>query len=654
MVTVTVTVTVAVAVTVMAAAGAGVGCAGRGGSQTAKGHPLINKHDVEYSATHVLHISHREPDEPDGRDARGGGAAAQPVRVIHRARIEVVPLGSWTRRRSWFSVTEQWHSPIRSIRAYQGRRPVPRAHILDLKPEMKGIFLHRARLRRVWAPVRRLGEPLVVHWEKEHRDVRFLPLLRVPNVDYVKRFRVEVHHPADLRVVPRWWHRTGRAAPTVIRRGEGPTRVTRVELRKLDEIAPRAWDPFDGERAVLWLTLEGPAGPLHPVSGEDFTRWIRGLFDTRGRLSPETRALVRRLTAKARGARGRAEALYDFVREQVRYIADERGLGAIAPRPPETVLARRWGDCKDKANLLIAMGRFLGLRLDPVLVATDPRPTMTGAWHPGMFNHAIAVLRLADGERVFLDPTAPHIPFGHLPAGDLDKLALVLDPARPKPQRLPSGHPGRPASLTAVVSPFAEEPTQGRAHFVVRNVLLHAVQGLRQRRGDGVPWQRRLARALSGLLSALELRNLRLVREQPASLTLSADVELRRLLIKAGPEVFVRRTPRPPCPPRVETRREDHGPLLLPPPFGLDLRIRFPNRRYSLRPATRQRVAARGVAWLDSWAARRDDIIELGLQVGRRRRYLSKQQKREYLRFCEQAGAAADGWFVLRQRGGTP
>jgi hypothetical protein len=284
--------------------------------------------------------------------------------------------------------------------------------------------------------------------------------------------------------------------------------------------------------------------------------------------------------------------------------------------------------------------------MDPVLVATNPRPTIRGAWHPGMFTHAIASLRLGQGERVFMDPTATHVPFGHLPTGDLDKRALVLDSRAPTSLRLPTPDPRHPASLTVVVAPLAEDPGSGRAHFVIRGLLLHAIQGMRRRPGS-VPWQRRVAQALSRLLSALELRDLRLVREDPESLTVRADVDLRRLVLRAGPHVFVRRAPQPPCPPRVETRAGDSGPLMLPPPFGLDIRIRFPAQRYSLQSAPRLRHAAGNVAWVDSWAAQRGEHLELGLQMGRRRRYLAQRNKAAYLRFCRRARPLSDGWFAL-------
>ena len=101
----------------------------------------------------------------------------------------------------------------------------------------------------------------------------------------------------------------------------------------------------------------------------------------------------------------------------VRYTGIEFGNGAIVPRTPREILARRFGDCKDQAALLVAMLRAAGLQADVALLSAgtgiDVVPELPGL---GGFNHAI--VRLAGDPPLWIDPTIHCLPAGRLPRAD--------------------------------------------------------------------------------------------------------------------------------------------------------------------------------------------------------------------------------------------
>ncbi|MAG32013.1 MAG: hypothetical protein CL908_14110 [Deltaproteobacteria bacterium] len=65
------------------------------------------------------------------------------------------------------------------------------------------------------------------------------------------------------------------------------------------------------------------------------------------------------------------EAMFRFVADDVRYLGLEHGNSAVVPHAPASTLEKRYGDCKDKVTLLVALAREAGLKAYPVLVATD-------------------------------------------------------------------------------------------------------------------------------------------------------------------------------------------------------------------------------------------------------------------------------------------
>ena len=112
----------------------------------------------------------------------------------------------------------------------------------------------------------------------------------------------------------------------------------------------------------------------------------------------------------------------------IRYTAVELGEGGIVPRPPAETLRRRFGDCKDKAVLLVAALRSLAIPAHVALLdagedEADVEESLPGL---GAFDHAIVVV---PGEPpLWIDPTDPYARPGELPDGDQGRLALIASP----------------------------------------------------------------------------------------------------------------------------------------------------------------------------------------------------------------------------------
>jgi tetratricopeptide (TPR) repeat protein len=115
------------------------------------------------------------------------------------------------------------------------------------------------------------------------------------------------------------------------------------------------------------------------------------------------------------------------VEKNVRYAGVEVGESSIIPRPPHTVLGNKYGDCKDKATLLVAMLRQAGIAAHVALLRAgvdfDVHPELPGM---GRFNHAIVRVDATSSElAMWVDPTDDFAHAGDLPAQDQGRLALV-------------------------------------------------------------------------------------------------------------------------------------------------------------------------------------------------------------------------------------
>lgn len=135
----------------------------------------------------------------------------------------------------------------------------------------------------------------------------------------------------------------------------------------------------------------------------EVVRWARPLFEG-GDGGPRYADVL----ASVRGVEGDDAILHralEVAQRDVRYVSLSIGRSSHAPATPETTLERRFGDCKDKSRLLVALLRDAGVQAEPVFVDTVKRgrigERLAG---PSAFDHVIVRARV-DGEWRYVDPT---------------------------------------------------------------------------------------------------------------------------------------------------------------------------------------------------------------------------------------------------------
>jgi tetratricopeptide (TPR) repeat protein len=111
------------------------------------------------------------------------------------------------------------------------------------------------------------------------------------------------------------------------------------------------------------------------------------------------------IRASSTNPKKRADQALQLVESRVRYVNLAMGTGGLVPASAETTWSRRFGDCKAKSALLIALLQELGIQAEPVLVnhslgdAIADRLPMVGD-----FDHVI-VRAVVEGKTYWLDGT---------------------------------------------------------------------------------------------------------------------------------------------------------------------------------------------------------------------------------------------------------
>jgi hypothetical protein len=117
-------------------------------------------------------------------------------------------------------------------------------------------------------------------------------------------------------------------------------------------------------------------------------------------------------------------AIHNFVVKHTRYVALEFGIHGYKPYRTTQIFARKFGDCKDKASLLVVMLREIGVKAHLALVRTrragDIADTPASL---AVFDHAIVWV---PKYTLFLDGTAEFSGTGELPGPDQGAPALLI------------------------------------------------------------------------------------------------------------------------------------------------------------------------------------------------------------------------------------
>lgn len=141
--------------------------------------------------------------------------------------------------------------------------------------------------------------------------------------------------------------------------------------------------------------------------GKDYMNdWYREKVRSRRGLNSSITDKIDELTTGLSTQSEVMEVLYDYVRQQFKYVAIEIGMGAFIPSPSTEVYENKQGDCKDLSLFLSEALKYKGIESDIALASTFDHisdcdfPSLSSA------NHVICVA-YPDGQAVILDPTDP-------------------------------------------------------------------------------------------------------------------------------------------------------------------------------------------------------------------------------------------------------
>ncbi|MCK5124690.1 MAG: DUF3857 and transglutaminase domain-containing protein [candidate division Zixibacteria bacterium] len=159
---------------------------------------------------------------------------------------------------------------------------------------------------------------------------------------------------------------------------------------------------------------------------QEASSWAWNLHKEQAAPDESISALARKITAGKSSWDEKLLALASYVRDEVRYVAVELGIGRFQPYPASITCDNKFGDCKDKTTLLRALFEVVGISSEAVLVNAS-HPIDTTLTSPFVFDHVIIAIKCDESSAyqaspahqnnawVYFDPTNQSTDLGYLP-----------------------------------------------------------------------------------------------------------------------------------------------------------------------------------------------------------------------------------------------
>jgi hypothetical protein len=141
-------------------------------------------------------------------------------------------------------------------------------------------------------------------------------------------------------------------------------------------------------------------------SWAEVAAWANEINPANTHLHGEAGAFVAKLKTRYKTDKNALfRAAVQFVQDEVRYMGVENGEYSHRAGNPEKIFNQRYGDCKDKALLLVSLLRSVGFEADIALVNTTEKERVVNYLPtPITFDHAVVCV-VVYGKKVWVDAT---------------------------------------------------------------------------------------------------------------------------------------------------------------------------------------------------------------------------------------------------------
>ncbi len=338
-----------------------------------------------------------------------------------------------------FNKDNVYHSSFNELKKVEAYTLVPegsntiKIKVTDFKTQSstsQGVFYDDAKETSFDYP--RMMKGSISHVETEHynKDIRFLSSFYFSNYLPVHNAAYSITFPEDMdvRYIIRNDDKKIVNVKETVKGKKKKLEFTATDIKNYEHFGNGTTIPYYALHVIVYVASYNNGEENVPVfsSVDALYKWNVAFLNNINSVADDNlKKITDSVCHNKKTDREKAQAIYYWVQNHVKYVAFEEGLEGFVPRQAADVCTKRYGDCKDMASILTAMLKISGLNACFTWIGTRSIPyTYSEVPLPITDNHMICAVKI-DKEWIYLDATDPNCIFGMPTSGIQGKEALV-------------------------------------------------------------------------------------------------------------------------------------------------------------------------------------------------------------------------------------
>lgn len=542
-----------------------------------------------------------------------------------------------------FYIEETYFRPLNDIQIKSKAKTIYMSKIPFFYPLSEDVFISNNKVYYFSVPSSiTVGEKIYVQYEAESDDIVFLPVIEIANSGYYKSISVTIFHPDEINPLFQVYSPFRDIKFNSINEDDDETIL---EISDTESAEQLKYYPYNNVLMYIIVSLINKDGTINKTTPEEFVDWYSNLSSPDYELDVKDRNILSEELITANSPTDKLKVIYDYVRKNFRYIAEEQGINSIVPREPSIVLSKGYADCKERAVLVSAIAKAQDIKVNLVLVSDDNVPETKNIF-PGKFNHVICYYENGT-DSIFFDPTSRYCEFGNLPEGDIGKEAFILDQQHPRAITIQS--PEQQSSINLNIHVSLDSLDNAKAIVTLKNdyfsASMYAMNEL-----SGAKLENYLASLILHNFYKISLENFKLIEENENSLTFAAKADLSHFLISSFSKKYIPKTPFVYLDGDILERENDSLAIFLNERIQTKLSLEIASKNYMLQSDSLILGDPASKLYFSTYStSKNDSIINISYQIKQLEKKITPDKKNVFFEFYNQYSASKTEMYILRE-----
>lgn len=480
-------------------------------------------------------------------------------------------------------IPESYFAPISDISATINEEPISDYFISYEYIQSEDSFIGNTKYNTIRFPNDLdKGDILTYSFKNQYASLVFLPIHYIPNLDYVNSYKIVLNHPKDLYIDFNIEFTKNNINYTIDR---GKKRRTIIKFGRIPQYRKLEGFPFNNFHASVLIKILNGKNNLNGITPSDFTKWYNKKLSAIQALDHSLIGKLNNEIKKQLTDYNKLKLIYDYVRTNIRYIAEHKKYHSIIPHAPSQVLKKKYGDCKDRAFLVKAIANMHGIPVDLALISTEPKIYHYGLNHVSLYNHMICYYK-HKGKTILFDPTDKYGSFNTLRESCIESKILVLNKTKPRLIRIKNSKVSDFISIN--ITADLDKPDMAKAIITLKSDYYKLVCMAKDNL-TGVDLENFLTLLINSIFYKISFDYFKFKSLSDDEIQFTAEADISKFIISSKSKKYIPITPFRTIHNNILDRKNDNLPIYFDTRANYSLTINLnsnkyksPNKRYRL------------------------------------------------------------------------